>query len=57
MRFMKTATSPQGHYISHNMITHKGGDQPHSHGAGSLEVASSVALDVAYVDVIIATKD
>ncbi|ADE40587.1 hypothetical protein [Candidatus Puniceispirillum marinum] len=38
-------------------MTHTGGNQPHSHGAGSLEVASSIALDVAYVDVIIATKD
>jgi hypothetical protein len=38
-------------------LSRTGGDQPHSHGAGSLRVSSSVALNVRYVDVIIATKD
>ena len=42
--------------------SHAGGDQPHSHGAGSLRVSSAFtggALDLrlAYVDVIIAVKD
>jgi len=43
-------------------ITSQGGDQGHSHGAGTLAVSSTfsgtaIDLDVSYVDVIIAAKD
>ena len=55
--YLELATSSHGQRVSINPYRNRGDDQPHSHGVGTLEVSSSIALDVAYVDVIIATKD
>lgn len=52
-----TRYRPSGHFRFGVSVAEAGNNQPHSHGAGSLRVSSSVALNVRYVDVIIATKD
>ena len=52
-----TRYRPSGHFRFGVSVAEAGNNQSHSHGAGSLRVSSSVALNVRYVDVIIATKD
>ena len=52
-----TRYRPSGHFRFGVSGAEAGNNQSHSHGAGSLRVSSSVALNVRYVDVIIATKD